>query len=91
MLYMMNSCTPYIIVYSKNLSRYQNYLEIKKHKIPNIKYFEAVDTITDNGWNKWKVESIEHKLSTEGYITEIGDKRGNVCKNNDILIIGLVY
>ena len=30
-------------------------------------------------------------LKEHGIADGIGDKRGNVCKNNDILIIGLVY
>jgi GR25 family glycosyltransferase involved in LPS biosynthesis len=76
----MDLFTPYIIVYSKDQSRYENYLKVK-NTISNLKYYEAVDTITDENWNKWKTESIKQDLTNNDYIRSIGNHRGKLGCN----------
>ena len=76
----MSKFTPYMIVYSKNQSRYQNYLKIRE-QLDNVVYFEAVDTIDDTNWNKWSVYAQENGLTTEEYVKEIGNFRGKLGCN----------
>ena len=68
-----------MIVYSKDKMRYQNYLDIKK--INDLKYFEAVDTISDNNWNKWSKEAIINNYTSSVYLNEINNLRGKLGCN----------
>ena len=76
----MSLFTPYIIVYSKHRSRYQNYLKVKKI-IKNVQYFEAIDTITDDKWEEWKLKSIKELYTTNRYLKSIGNYRGKLGCN----------